>query len=82
MFPAPSPISNGAPAHAARSPSPEHSMNIRPRIAARPDLLSTITASIARSARLAIPTPNVWKRIFTPLAISSSSAAILYAEMS
>ena len=58
MLPAPSPISYGAPAQADRSPSPEQSMNMRARIAWRPDLLSISTASISRSERFAMPTPK------------------------
>ena len=45
-LPCPSPISKGTPACAARSASPEASMKARARIAPRPDLVSTISASI------------------------------------
>ena len=44
MLPALSPTSNGAPAQAARSPSPEQSMKMPARTACRPALVSTISA--------------------------------------
>jgi hypothetical protein len=49
MLPWLSPSSYGAPDQAARSPSPEQSMNMHPRTARRPDFVSTMTASIALS---------------------------------
>ena len=52
MPPWPSPRSNGAPAQAARSPSPEQSMKMRPITAARPDLVSTISARMVSSASI------------------------------
>ena len=60
------PISNGAPAQAARSPSPDPSMNTRPRTARRPDLVSTRRAEISRSAVLTMPAPRAWNRMLDP----------------
>ena len=46
MPPCASPFSNGAPAKAARSPSPEQSMKTSPRMATRPDFVSISSASM------------------------------------
>jgi len=82
MLLTPSPTSYGTPVHAARSPSPEPSTKILPRTAKRPDFVSTSTASISSSDASTAPTPNAWNRTLTFASSSSSSAAILNAEMS
>src|SRR5215216_336680 len=67
MLPMPSPNSNGAPAQAATSASPEQSMKILPSSAHRPDFVSTSSAvivsrSISTSARSWVMAPRAhWK---------------------
>ena len=77
MLPALSPTSNGAPAQAARSPSPEQSMKMSARTACRPAFVSTISALMRLSSCITTPAPSAWKRISTLWAASRSSAAIL-----
>lgn len=50
--------------------SPEASMNLRARIARRPDLVSTSTASM-RPASIAAPTSSEWNNTCAPAASSS-----------
>ena len=58
MPPASSPTSNGAPAQAARSPSPEQSMKMPARTACRPALVSTISAWMRLSSSITTPAPS------------------------
>ena len=83
--PAPSgplPFSNGAPAWAARSPSPEQSMKVFASTAARPERVSISSAPISLEVFITTPTACAWNSSCAPLASTSSSAATLKAALS
>ena len=59
------PWTPGAPALAKTSPSPVASITTRPRIACRPDFVSTTTPRTAPSSTIAREN-HEWKRSFAP----------------